>query len=69
MPDTRAGGDEPPDSGGDSPHRPFRIDWRNIDEQQRERDRREAAGASRDLVTEQYPLSTAGSDRNRLEIA
>ena len=69
MPDTRAGGEKPPDSGGDSPHRPYRIDWRNVDERRRERDRQEAAGASRDLVAEQFPFTTTGSDRNRPETA
>ncbi|MFC7026370.1 hypothetical protein ACFQJ5_16690 [Halomicroarcula sp. GCM10025324] len=50
MPDDRAGGEEPPDSGGNSPRRPWRTDWRNIDERRRERARLEAAGASRDLT-------------------
>ncbi|MGB9932871.1 hypothetical protein [Haloarcula amylolytica] len=51
MPDERAGGDEPSDSAATSAHRPWRIDYRNLDKRRRERHRREAAGASRDLDT------------------
>ncbi|MFB9813248.1 hypothetical protein [Haloarcula sebkhae] len=45
-PDSR----NPPDSAGETAYRPYRIDWHNVDERRRERTRREAAGASRDLT-------------------
>ncbi|RLM34095.1 MULTISPECIES: hypothetical protein [unclassified Haloarcula] len=51
MDDNTAGGRNPPDSAGETAHRPYRIDWHNIDERRRERTRHEAAGASRDLPT------------------
>ncbi|EMA01811.1 hypothetical protein C437_15366 [Haloarcula vallismortis ATCC 29715] len=45
----RAGGQNPPDSAGETAQRPYRIDWHNVDERRRERAHQEAAGASRDL--------------------
>jgi len=51
MPHDRSGGDEPPDERAETPDRPYRTDWRNIPERRRERARREAAGASRDLAS------------------
>ncbi|MBX0323883.1 hypothetical protein EGH21_12665 [Halomicroarcula sp. F13] len=52
MTDHTSGGDEPPDSAAETANRPFRTEWRNVDERRRERARREAAGASRDLAAE-----------------
>jgi len=51
MTNNRAGGQNPPDSAAKPAHRPYRIDWHNLDERRRERARHEAAGASRDLPT------------------
>jgi len=50
MTNNRAGGPNPPDSAAETAHRPYRIDWHNVGDRQRERARREAAGASRDLT-------------------
>ncbi|AJF26813.1 hypothetical protein SG26_14285 [Haloarcula sp. CBA1115] len=51
MTNKRAGGRSSPDSAAETAHRPYRIDWHNVDERRRERARHEAAGASRELPT------------------
>ncbi|WP_424001184.1 hypothetical protein ACOZ4I_15685 [Haloarcula salina] len=69
MPDHMAGDPQSPDSAAETAHRPYRIDWHNLDERQRARTRREAAGASRDLDAEHHQFTTTGSDQNRPETA
>jgi len=42
-------GDERPAEMAEPPLEDWRIDWNNLDERRRERHRRDAAGASRDI--------------------
>lgn len=36
MTDHTSGGDEPPDSAAETANRPYRTEWRNVDERRRE---------------------------------
>jgi hypothetical protein len=49
MPPNPTGEQEPPDSVVEPTPETWRIDYRNIDQRRRARDRAESAGASRDL--------------------